>query len=122
MDHNCLYLFIKGLLMNSMRRISSIRGVRILLFCSLWYTVHLTSLAKEIPKNELSIPFLPQQLTEDNFTSIFPIVCTEDGCIEGRATPGYQIEEYESFLGIPYAEPPVGKLRFAVSNKDVNTF
>lgn len=60
-------------------------------------------------------PAATQPLTEDNFTSIFPIVCTEDGCIEGRATPGYQIDEYESFFGIPYAEPPVGKLRFAVS-------
>lgn len=54
-------------------------------------------------------------LTEDNFTSVFPIVCTSDGCIEGRATPGFQIDEYESFFGIPYAEPPVGPLRFAVS-------
>lgn len=56
-------------------------------------------------------------LTEDNFTSVFPIVCTSDGCVEGRATPGYQIDEYESFFGIPYAEAPVGKLRFAVSNE-----
>lgn len=56
-----------------------------------------------------------QTLTEDNFTSVFPIVCTSDGCIEGRATPGFQIDEYESFFGIPYAEPPVDKLRFAVS-------
>lgn len=55
-------------------------------------------------------------LTEDNFTSVFPIVCTADGCIEGRATPGYQIDEYESFFGIPYAEAPIGKLRFAVSD------
>lgn len=53
-------------------------------------------------------------LTEDNFTSVFPIVCIADGCIEGRATPGFQIDEYESFFGIPYAEPPVGKFRFAV--------
>lgn len=96
-----------------MKRISAIRIVQILHFCSLLSLVHLTSLAKEILKNEPSIPIL-QQLTEDNFTSIFPIVCTEDGCIEGRATPGYQIDEYESFFGIPYAEPPVGKLRFAV--------
>lgn len=63
-----------------------------------------------------SIPNGLQPLTEANFTSIFPIVCTEDGCVEGRATPGYQIDEYESFFGIPYAEPPIGKLRFSVSH------
>lgn len=55
------------------------------------------------------------QLTEDNFTSVFPIVCTRNGCVEGVAQPGYQINEYEAFFGIPYAEPPVGDLRFAVS-------
>lgn len=102
--------------MKNMTKISAIRSVQILLFCSLLSFVHLTNLPKEISKIEPSIPILQQQLTEDNFTSIFPIVCTEDGCIEGRATNGYQIEEYESFFGIPYAEPPVGKLRFAVCN------
>lgn len=60
-------------------------------------------------------------LTEDNFTSVFPIVCTSDGCIEGVARPGFQIDEYESFFGIPYAEAPVGKLRFAVSNMSLCT-
>lgn len=55
------------------------------------------------------------QLTEDNYTSVFPIVCTRNGCIEGVAQPGYQINEYEAFFGIPYAEPPIGDLRFAVS-------
>lgn len=57
------------------------------------------------------------QLTEDNYTSAFPIVCTQNGCIEGVAQPGYQIAEYEAFFGIPYAEPPVGDLRFAVSTR-----
>lgn len=66
--------------------------------------------------NDDSNAFQSSQLTENNFTSLFPIVCTADGCIEGRATPGFQIDEYESFFNIPYAEPPVGKLRFAVSH------
>lgn len=61
-------------------------------------------------------------LTEDNFTSVFPIVCTFDGCVEGRATPGFQIDEYESFFGIPYAEPPIGKLRFAVRILSLSLF
>lgn len=54
-------------------------------------------------------------LTEDNFTSVFPIVCTYSGCVEGIAKTGFQIDEFEAFFGIPYAEPPVGDLRFAVS-------
>lgn len=58
-------------------------------------------------------------LTEDNFTSVFPIVCIPDGCIEGRATPGFAIDEYESFFAIPYGEPPVGKLRFAVRKSKI---
>lgn len=62
------------------------------------------------------------QLTEENFTSAFPIVCTQNGCIEGVAQPGYQIEEYEAFFGIPYAEPPVGDLRFAVSARAINVY
>lgn len=44
-----------------------------------------------------------------------PIVCISDGCIEGQLTPGYRIDHFESFFNIPFAQPPVGKLRFAVS-------
>lgn len=54
-------------------------------------------------------------LSEDNFTSVFPIVCTKSGCVEGIAKTGYQVDEFEAFFGIPYAEPPIGNLRFAVS-------
>lgn len=44
-----------------------------------------------------------------------PIVCISDGCIEGQRTPGHQIDHFESFFNIPYAQPPVGQLRFAVN-------
>lgn len=43
------------------------------------------------------------------------IVCIQQGCLEGTTLPGYQVHTYEAFLGIPYAEPPVHQLRFAVS-------
>jgi len=36
-----------------------------------------------------------------------PTLSTTTGCIVGRAT-----EHGEEFLGIPYAEPPVGELRW----------
>jgi para-nitrobenzyl esterase len=37
-----------------------------------------------------------------------PTVITADGPVTGKSTPGV-----EAFLGIPYAEPPVGSLRWA---------
>lgn len=44
------------------------------------------------------------------------IVCGGSlGCLKGIYMPGYQIKRFEAFLGIPYALPPVGKLRFSVS-------
>lgn len=43
------------------------------------------------------------------------MVCVQQGCLEGTTLPGYQVDTYEAFLGIPYAEPPVHQLRFAVS-------
>ncbi|XP_055685782.1 juvenile hormone esterase-like [Lutzomyia longipalpis] len=40
-----------------------------------------------------------------------PIVCVDAGCVRGRVVNGVR-NTYEAFYGIPYAEPPVGKLRF----------
>lgn len=53
------------------------------------------------------------QLLEDRFTSI---VCADNaGCMRGRLMLGYNIPLFEAFMGIPYALPPVGNLRFSVS-------
>lgn len=39
-----------------------------------------------------------------------PTICIADGCIQGKVD-----ETFEAFVGIPFAEPPLGNLRFAVS-------
>lgn len=44
-----------------------------------------------------------------------PIVCVNNGCLKGTTLPSYKTDSFEAFLGVPYAEPPIGKLRFSVS-------
>lgn len=44
-----------------------------------------------------------------------PLVCIADGCIIGTERDGLDGSQYEAFFGIPYARPPVEKLRFRVS-------
>ncbi|XP_059610840.1 juvenile hormone esterase-like [Phlebotomus argentipes] len=39
-----------------------------------------------------------------------PEVCAYSGCVRGKHESG-RIKPYDAFYGIPYAEPPVGKLR-----------
>ncbi|XP_019538712.2 juvenile hormone esterase-like [Aedes albopictus] len=41
-----------------------------------------------------------------------PRVCIDDGCLKGKFFTSQKGNEYEAFLGVPYAKPPVGDLRF----------
>ncbi|XP_049300078.1 uncharacterized protein LOC125772418 [Anopheles funestus] len=41
-----------------------------------------------------------------------PRVCTEDGCVLGTSMTDTTNIRFDAFVGIPYAQPPVGKLRF----------
>lgn len=43
-----------------------------------------------------------------------PVVCIGRGCVRGKSFKG-NLKEFEGFLGIPFAEPPVGELRLKVS-------
>lgn len=47
-----------------------------------------------------------------------PVVCIEKGCVRGIHHKG-NLKEFEGFLGIPYAKPPVDELRLKVSCKEV---
>lgn len=45
----------------------------------------------------------------------FKVVHTESGAVRGKAqTTLWHNQIYYSFKGIPYAEPPIGDLRFKV--------
>ena len=43
-----------------------------------------------------------------------PVVCFDKGCVRGRSFKG-NLKEFEGFLGIPYAQPPINELRLKVS-------
>lgn len=43
-----------------------------------------------------------------------PIVETYNGKVQGFVSKHFNGDKFYSFLGIPYAKPPVGNLRFKV--------
>ena len=43
-----------------------------------------------------------------------PIVTIKQGCLRGTQVQNIDGGSYFAFKGIPYAKPPVGKLRFSV--------
>lgn len=64
----------------------------------------------EIAKQEVEKGYCSEQEDAEN-----PRVCIDDGCLRGTFMKGYQAGPFEAFIGIPFAKPPVGQLRFAVS-------
>nr|AAZ86786.1 IP02848p [Drosophila melanogaster] len=54
-------------------------------------------------------PFCAALATVDQLTVCPPSV----GCLKGTNLQGYQSERFEAFMGIPYALPPIGDLRFS---------
>lgn len=51
-----------------------------------------------------------------------PIVKIDQGKLRGKkCIAEYSRKEYYSFLGIPYAMPPIGKLRFKVIKKRMSS-
>lgn len=44
------------------------------------------------------------------------IINIDQGCLKGKTGQDYNGRRYHSFLGIPYAKPPIGELRFKVGN------
>ena len=47
---------------------------------------------------------------------VAPIVTTKTGQVSGTLEKSFSSKDYFAFRGIPFAEPPIGELRFMVTN------
>lgn len=56
-------------------------------------------------------------LINSSVTQDHPVACiNSNACINGTTIPSTDLDDaFEAFFGIPYAQPPTGNLRFAVS-------
>ncbi|KAH8370631.1 hypothetical protein KR093_004383 [Drosophila rubida] len=67
----------------------------------------------------MMLTMMPSMLSLVSATALAPsekalLVCGGSlGCLKGVYMPGYQSKRFEAFLGIPYALPPLGELRFS---------
>ena len=59
----------------------------------------------------ISLSFLIQWASAQE---VVPIIEIESGKISGIVEQSFSGQEYFSYLGIPFAEPPTGDLRFKV--------
>ena len=50
------------------------------------------------------------------FNQELPEVVTHQGLLKGTTQTSFRGKEFLAFLGIPYAKPPIGKLRFKVKS------
>ena len=48
-----------------------------------------------------------------------PVIEIESGKVSGIIEQSFSGQEYSSYLGIPFAEPPTGNLRFKVNHFNI---
>ena len=68
-----------------------------------------------LDSNALNITSLPplEVIEQEEITTRPPLlVTTQYGLVQGITLMAYRNETVSAFLGVPYAEPPVGGLRF----------